>query len=142
MINLENNTITVEVLVQAPLQKVWDCWTTPEDICNWNFASDTWHNPRATNNLVVGGSFVYHMAAKDGSFAFDFNGEYEQIVPQSLIVYHIEGGRKVTVHFSSEPDGIRVLETFEPEEVNSLDLQESGWQAILNNFKKYTEANA
>ncbi|MEQ1625071.1 MAG: SRPBCC domain-containing protein [Sediminibacterium sp.] len=140
MINQENNTITVEAIVDAPLKKVWECWTQPDHICQWNNASPDWHTPSATNDLQVGGEFHYLMAAKDGSFSFDFNGTYENILTESLIVYHIEGGRKVIINFKETGTGIQITETFEAEEVNSLDLQEMGWQSILNNFKQYTEA--
>jgi uncharacterized protein YndB with AHSA1/START domain len=142
MINQENNTITVKTIVDAPLKKVWEFWTQPDQICQWNNASPDWHTPTATNDLEPGGEFHYLMAAKDGSFSFDFNGVYETVLHESLIVYHIEDGRKVIVNFNQEEFGVQITEIFEAEEVNALDLQEMGWQSILNNFKQYTESKA
>ncbi len=133
-------TITVTTTVNAPLSKVWQYFTQPEHIMNWNNASPDWHCPAATNNLVAGGEFHYTMAAKDGSYSFDFNGTYEGLEKESVIVYFIEDGRKVIVTFEETAEGVLVTEVFEPEEVNSMELQKMGWQAILDNFKKYTES--
>jgi uncharacterized protein YndB with AHSA1/START domain len=123
------STITVKATVNAPLSKVWQYFTQPEHIMNWNNASPDWHCPAATNNLVAGGEFHYTMAAKDGSYSFDFTGTYEGFAD----------GRKVIVTFEEEAEGVLITETFEPEEVNSMELQKGGWQAILDNFKTYTE---
>jgi len=133
------NDITITAWVEAPLDKVWAYWTQPEHIMNWNHASDDWHCPKAVNDLVKGGEFHYTMAAKDGSFSFDFNGTYEEIHPGVSIDYFIEDGRKVSVQFQSEGEGVRVTSAFEPEEVNSMEVQKAGWQAILDNFKKCVE---
>jgi len=134
-------SITVEATVNAPVEKVWKFWTTPEDIIQWNSASDDWHTPTAKNDLRKDGEFVYHMAAKDGSFAFDFGGVYTEVKTNELIAYTMGDGRKAKVAFTDNGNETKVVETFEAEEVNSVDMQRSGWQAILNNFKKYTEAN-
>ena len=106
---------------------------------SWNHASDDWHCPAAENNLVVGGNFTYRMAANDGSVSFDFHGTYQKVEPMKLIAYHIEDGRYVEVTFEEDGECVLVRESFEPEEVNGLDLQEQGWQLILNNFKAHAE---
>jgi uncharacterized protein YndB with AHSA1/START domain len=131
--------ITITAIVEAPIDKVWAYWTQPEHIVQWNHASDDWYCPRATNDLVKGGEFHYIMAAKDGSVSFDFNGMYEEVRPGVSIEYFIEDGRHVSVIFQSEGTGVRVTSTFEPEEVNSMEAQKGGWQAILDNFKKHAE---
>lgn len=133
--------ITVETIVNSDIGKVWDYWTKPEHIVNWNFASADWECPSATNELQMGGVFHYMMAAKDGSASFDFNGLYTNVVPQSLIEYTIEDGRKVSVSLNEEDGGVRVVETFEMEHENPRDMQQAGWQAILDNFKGYVEEN-
>lgn len=133
-------TITVQTIVEAPVSHVWKCWTTPEDIINWNNASDDWHTPKAVNNLHIGGQFVYRMEAKDGSFGFDFGGVYSKVISEKLIEYTIDDGRKVKITFSGTQNKTEVVETFEAETMNSIELQRIGWQAILDNFKRYTEA--
>lgn len=140
---MENNqqTITVQAQINELIDKVWTYWTSPEHITNWNFASDDWHSPSAKNDLQIGGKFSYTMASKDGCMAFDFNGIYTNIIPHQLIEYTIEGGRKVKLIFEQADNNTIVTEIFEPEDINSLELQKSGWQAILNNFKKYVESN-
>jgi uncharacterized protein YndB with AHSA1/START domain len=136
----KNSTaITVETNIQAPVEKVWNYWTAPEHIMNWCQASDDWHAPAATNDLRVGGEFSTTMAAKDGSFSFDFGGKYDQVIPHKLIEYTMSDGRRVKVTFSSEGTQTNVVETFDPEDTNPLEMQRGGWQAILDNFKKYTE---
>ena len=139
---METNTtmITVEATVNAPVEKVWKFWNLPEHITQWCNASDDWHAPHAENDLRVGGKFLTRMEAKDKSFGFDFNGIYDKVVPNQLISYAIEGGRKVKIEFISKGDKTQVIETFEPENENPLEMQKDGWQAILNNFKKYTES--
>lgn len=132
--------LTVSTIINASLQQVWKSWTDPEDIVCWNFASSDWHCPAARNNLAPGGEFAYTMSAKDGSVSFVFGGTYQHIVPEESIVYFIEDGRKVIVLFTQTNDGIEVTEVFEPEAVNSLELQVAGWQAILDNFKKHVES--
>ena len=131
--------IKVEAKVKASLAHVWDSWTNTEDIMAWNHASDDWYCPAAENNLVPEGNFTYRMAAKDGSVVFDFHGTYQKVEPMNLISYYIEDGRYVEVKFEEEGEYVNIIETFEPEEVNSLDLQQQGWQLILNNFKAHSE---
>ncbi len=115
---------------------VWEAWTQPDHICNWNFASDDWCCPGATNNLLPGGTFNYRMEATDGSAGFDFEGTYVEVEPHKLIRYTIGDGRLVDIRFEDGPGGITVTESFETEDVNSAELQRQGWQAILDNFKK------
>lgn len=131
--------LTVHVLVKAPLERVWACWTAPDHITHWNFASEDWHCPKAENTLVAGGGFAYTMAAKDGSFSFIFRGTYDIVETFQRIEYFIEDGRKVKVTFEVQDSDIRITEIFEPEAVHSQDQQKAGWQAILGNFKKYVE---
>lgn len=132
--------ITIEATVNAPLEKVWNYWTMPEHITKWNSASDDWHTPKAENDLRTGGKFSARMEAKDGSFGFDFWGIYDIVTTHELIEYTLGDDRKVTISFTPAEGGIKVVESFEAESTNSLELQQGGWQAILNNFKKYTEA--
>jgi uncharacterized protein YndB with AHSA1/START domain len=134
------NIITVETTVKAPVEKVWKTWSTPEDIKQWNSASDDWHTPFAENDLRTGGKFSSRMEAKDGSMGFDFAGVYENVVPNELIEYTIGDGRKVKITFSANGNETKVSETFEAEDQNPLEMQRSGWQSILDNFKKYTES--
>jgi len=128
-------------MVNAPMARVWEYFTGPTHIIKWNFASDDWQCPSAENNLVVGGTFNYRMEAKDGSFGFDFGGTYNEIKPNLLIAYTLGDGRKVSVTFASAGDQTNIVETFEAETQNSPEIQKAGWQAILDNFKKYVEAN-
>lgn len=133
--------ITIESKIHAPLEKVWQYWTLPEHIINWNHASDDWHAPSAENDLRTGGKFIFRMESKDGSMGFDFNGIYDIVIPNEQIAYTIEGGRKVNILFSSDGETTNVKEIFEPEDENFIELQRNGWQAILDNFKKYSESN-
>jgi uncharacterized protein YndB with AHSA1/START domain len=133
-------TITVKNTVNAPVEKVWNLWTGPEHITKWNNASDDWHTPSAENDLRTGGKFVARMEAKDGSTGFDFGGVYDEIKTHELIAYTIGDGRKVKITFAATGASTNVVETFEAEGTNSIELQRSGWQAILDNFKKYAEA--
>ena len=133
--------ITVEVIINAPVEKVWKYFSEPEHIVKWNFASDDWHSPKAENDLRVGGKFTSSMAAKDGSFSFDFSGTYTEIKEHELITYNIEDGRTVQITFAQDGDNTKVTETFDPESQNAKEMQQAGWQAILNNFKKHVEAN-
>lgn len=135
----EKVTITVETTVHAPVEKVWEYWTEPQHITKWSFASDDWHAPNAENDLRVGGSFTTRMEAKDGSFGFEFGGVYDEIKPNHFISYILGDGRKVTVTFISQENNTKVVETFEAEGTNSIEQQKAGWQAILDNFKKYSE---
>lgn len=132
--------ITIETLVNAPIEKVWKCWSEPQHITQWNNASDDWYSPQAENNLKEGGTFTTTMAAKDGSVSFDFGGVYTKVEEHQLIEYKINDGRSVQIKFSSNGTQTQVTETFEAEDMHSHELQKEGWQSILNNFKKYTEA--
>lgn len=134
-------TITVQSIVKAPIERIWDFWTKPEHIVKWAFASDDWEAPHAENDVRIGGKFRTVMAAKDKSAGFDFTGAYTNVRQLKLIEYDIDDGRHVKVEFAEIPEGVKVTETFEPEKVNPEDMQRSGWQAILNNFKKYSEGN-
>lgn len=133
--------ITVQSTINAPVQKVWDLWNTPKHIMNWCYASDDWHTPRSENDLRTGGRFVSTMAAKDGSFSFDFGGVYTDVKTNEFIAYTIDDRRTVQVSFSSDGDKTTVTEVFEAESINPVEMQQGGWQAILDNFKKYAEAN-
>ena len=135
----QKDSITVETLIHAPIEKVWDFWTKPEHITQWNNASQDWHTPRAENDLQIGGKFLSRMEAKDGSFGFDFEGIYDEVLTNEKISYTILDDRKVTITFLPTENGVQVTETFEAETMNTLELQKMGWQAILNNFKKYVE---
>ncbi|QHS60453.1 SRPBCC family protein [Chitinophaga agri] len=133
--------ITIESTVQAPVAKVWEYWNQPEHIKQWAFASEDWHAPKSENDLRIGGTFSTTMAAKDGSFSFDFGGEYTDVKEHKLIEYTLGDGRKVSILFSTMGDSTKVVQTFEAEEENPLEMQRDGWQAILNNFTKYTETH-
>jgi uncharacterized protein YndB with AHSA1/START domain len=133
--------LTVMSDVNAPLRKVWDYWTKPEHIVKWNNASDDWHTPHAENDLRVGGHFKARMEAKDGSMGFDFGGSYDVVEDQHYIEYTLGDGRKVRITFTAEGDKTNVVESFEAEDQHSIELQQNGWQAIMDNFKKYTENN-
>jgi uncharacterized protein YndB with AHSA1/START domain len=135
----ENTTIIVRAIIKAPIEQIWKNWVTPSDITRWNNASEDWFTPRAENDLRPGGKFLYRMEAKDGSFGFDFEGVYDIVKEQEYIEYHLADGRKVKITFKSTGKGTEIVESFDAESVNSIDLQRSGWQAILNNFKKHTE---
>ena len=136
-----STAITVQTTVNAPIEKVWKFWTEPGHIIHWNNASDDWHTPRAENDLRVGGKFSARMEAKDGSFGFDFSGDYTNVVEHKTIEFKMGDGRKVKIDFSSEGNATKVVETFDAENTHSVEMQKSGWQAILDNFKKYTETN-
>jgi len=133
-------SITVENTVNAPVEKVWQFFTSPEHITKWNFASDDWECPYAENDLRAGGKFLSRMEAKDGSFGFDFGGVYDEVIPNKVINYSIGDGRKVNILFSAAGGETKIITTFDAESVNPVEMQRGGWQAILNNFKKYTES--
>ncbi|MBA4191876.1 MAG: ATPase [Planctomycetaceae bacterium] len=130
--------ITVETIVAAPVEAVWRAWTTPDDITQWNAASDDWHTTAATVDLRVGGTFSSRMEAKDGSMGFDFAGVYTQVVPHERIECSF-GGRVLVVEFVPENGKVRVRETFDAEETHSIEQQRSGWQAILDRFARHVE---
>jgi predicted 3-demethylubiquinone-9 3-methyltransferase (glyoxalase superfamily)/uncharacterized protein YndB with AHSA1/START domain len=136
----EKTNITVETTIHAPIDKVWQHFTAPAHIEQWNAASDDWHCPKAINDLRTGGTFVFTMAARDGSVFFDFNGIYDEVVENQHIAYTTADGRKVEVEFRAEGGNTHVVETFEAENIHSHEMQRAGWQAILDNFKKHTEA--
>jgi uncharacterized protein YndB with AHSA1/START domain len=123
------------------VEKVWNYWSAPEHITRWAFASDDWHAPYADNDLRTDGKFKTTMAAKDGSFSFDFEGVYTNVQPNKVIEYIMPDGRKVKTIFSGNGNETKVIETFDPETENPIEMQRAGWQAILDNFKKYTESN-
>jgi uncharacterized protein YndB with AHSA1/START domain len=131
--------LTVETTVNAPVDKVWRAYTTPEDIKQWNAASADWHTTAASVDLRVGGQFSSRMEAKDGSFGFDFAGTYTKIVEHQLIEYSF-GDRTAQVEFAGTPAGVRVRVSFESEPTHSIEQQQQGWQAILDNFKRHVEA--
>jgi uncharacterized protein YndB with AHSA1/START domain len=131
--------ITVQATINSPIEKVWEFWTLPKHIIKWNNASDDWHTTRSENDLRTGGKFHSRMEAKDGSMGFDFEGIYEVVNPNELIEYSMSDGRKVRIEFYSFNDETTVVETFDPEALNPVDMQRTGWQMILDNFKKYTE---
>jgi uncharacterized protein YndB with AHSA1/START domain len=132
--------ITVETTVNAPVEKVWKMWTSPEHIKGWNNASDDWTCPSASNDLRPGGKFNYRMEAKDGSFGFDFGGIFDELTENKFMSYTIGDGRKVQVTFTPDGNSTKVSETFEAEGVNPVEMQRGGWQNILDSFKKYTES--
>lgn len=134
--------ITVEATVKAPVEKVWRCWTEPEHITQWCQASDDWHAPYADNDVRKGGKFKTTMAAKDGSFSFDFGGVYTNVEKHALIEYDMEDGRKVKIVFTPVGNETKVTETFDAENENPVEMQRGGWQAILDNFKKHTESQS
>jgi uncharacterized protein YndB with AHSA1/START domain len=136
----EKTSITVETVIKAPIDKVWKNWTNPEAIIKWNNASDDWHTTEAVNDLRVGGKFSARMEAKDGSFGFDFYGFYDKVITNELIEYTLGDDRKVKIIFTKQGNNTQIIETFEAENTNSIELQKGGWQAILDNFKKFTES--
>jgi uncharacterized protein YndB with AHSA1/START domain len=136
----EGKSVTVEATINAPVEKVWNFWSAPEHITQWCQASDDWHAPKAENDLRTGGSFSTTMAAKDGSFSFDFGGTYTNVRQHELMEYVMGDGRKVRITFAPEGKGTRVVETFNAEAMHPVDFQRSGWQAIIDNFRKYTES--
>jgi uncharacterized protein YndB with AHSA1/START domain len=137
---MDKTPITVEAVINAPLEKVWEYWNGPEHITKWAFASDDWEARDAENDLRDGGKFKTTMAAKDNSASFEFGGVYSAVKENELIEYDMSDGRHVKVEFTELPEGVKVIETFDPEDENPAEMQREGWQAILDNFKKYTES--
>lgn len=131
--------ITVETTVNKPVENVWKIWTTPADIRQWNNPFDDWHSPRVENDLKQGGSFLYRMEAKDGSAGFDHCGKYDKVINNQLIEYTVSDGRKSIIKFVPTGDTTIVIETFEPEKENPIEMQRDFCQSVLNNFKKYAE---
>ena len=134
--------ITVETIIAASIEKVWEFWTMPEHVIKWNNAAEDWYTPYAENDLKEGGKFKYTMASKDGTNSFDLEGIYTQVIPLSAIKFTLADGRKVNITFENKEKGVLITEKFEAETENSKELQQQGWQAILDNFKKYTENNS
>jgi len=139
MENEKATMITIESSIHAPVKKVWAYWTEPAHIVKWNAASDDWHTTRAENDLRTGGKFSSRMEAKDGSMGFDFGGIYDLVKEHAFIESTLGDGRKMKVVFTPNGDSTHVSESFEPEKMNAIEMQRAGWQAILDNFKKYTE---
>lgn len=137
--NTMTQVITIEAIINAPIEKVWEYWIEPEHIVKWNAASDDWHTTKATNDLRVGGKFSSRMEAKDGSFGFDFEGTYTAVDLHKKIEYTMSDGRNVSTEFTEQSGGCKVVTKFDAEETNPVEMQRGGWQAILDNFKKYVE---
>jgi len=133
--------ITIESVISASTKKVWDYYTLPEHITKWNFASDDWHCPKTENDLRVGGKLMSRMEAKDGSFGFDFEAIYDEVINHKKISYNLTDGRQVITVFEIQNGKTKVTTTFDAETQNSVELQRNGWQSILDNFKKYVESN-
>ena len=133
--------ITVETTINAPVEKAWEYFSLPKHIINWNNASEDWCTPKSENDFREGGKFVNRMEAKDGSIGFDFTGTYSKIIPNEYIEYTITDGRNVKIHFAPDGEKTKIEESFEAETSHPKDVQKAGWQNILDNFKKYTEAN-
>jgi len=131
--------IQIQTVIQRPVAEVWTYWTEPEHIKAWNAASDDWHTTEATNDVQAGGRFSSHMAAKDGSMGFDFSGVYQEVILYEKLAYTLDDGRNVTVRFTANGEETEVVETFEAESVNPPEMQQAGWQAILDRFKAYAE---
>jgi predicted 3-demethylubiquinone-9 3-methyltransferase (glyoxalase superfamily)/uncharacterized protein YndB with AHSA1/START domain len=138
----EEKIVMVQTRIDAPVELVWKLWTSPGDIIKWNYASDDWHTPRAVNDLRTGGRFSFRMEAVNGSEGFDFEGEYERIIPYEEISYRMDDGREVTILFTRNNGRTKIIETFEPEKINAIEKQQEGWQVILNNFKRYAEVKS
>lgn len=133
--------IKIEAAVAAPVSKTWSYWTEPHHITQWNFADPSWQCPKASNDLKAGGKYSARMEAKDGSFGFDFEAIYDEVVTQKKIVYTMLDGRKVTTTFEAVGNATKVTSIFDAEKENPEEMQKDGWQAILNNFKKYAETH-
>lgn len=138
----EKQSITIKATINEPIEKVWKFWTEPEHIKKWNSASEDWHTIAAENDLRTGGKFFSRMEAKDGSFGFDFGGVYDEVKLHEVIAYTLGDERKVKITFDCDENKTEVIETFEAEGEHSIEMQQAGWQAILDNFKRYTEETA
>jgi uncharacterized protein YndB with AHSA1/START domain len=138
---MKTNKITIQAIISADSKKVWDYYTQPEHITKWNFATDDWQCPSASNDMRVGGKYSARMEAKDGSFGFDFEATYNEIVEGQKFTFTMPDNREVNVIFNRLDDKSEVIVTFDTETENPIEMQRDGWQAILNNYKKYTETN-
>lgn len=136
---MDKQKITVTTKIKAPVERAWDYYNNPEHVTEWNHASDDWHCPRAENDLRVGGTFNYRMEAKDGSEGFDFGGTYTEVEENKTVAYKMGDGREVRATFEPADDGTKITVVFDAESQNTLELQQQGWQAILDNFKTYAE---
>lgn len=136
---MSTNKISIETIVTGEKKRVWDFWTKPEHIVKWNFASDDWHCPASENDLRVGGKMKSRMEAKDGSFGFDFEAIYDEVVDQKMIAYTMGDGRQAVTTFENVDGKTKVTTAFDAEDTNPIEMQRGGWQAILNNFKQYAE---
>lgn len=134
------NTITVSANILADVSKVWNHYTNADHITKWNFASEDWHCPSVSIDLKVGGKHIARMEAKDGSFGFDFEAVYDEVEPNKKLSYTMGDGRSAEITFTSANNSTEVSITFDADE-HPLEMQQMGWQAILNNFKSYTERN-
>ncbi|MEO3428726.1 SRPBCC family protein [Pelagibius sp. CAU 1746] len=137
---MTNNQITIDTIIDAPVERVWQAYSTPADITQWNFASDDWCCPSAEADLKVGGAYKARMEAKDGSFGFDFEAVYDEVDPHKALTLAMSDGRKARTTFESSGGQTKVTTTFDAEDQNPIDIQRDGWQAILNNFKRHVEA--
>lgn len=137
---MSKKQIEISTKVEGDIDNVWECWTQPNHITQWNSPSDQWHTPKAENDLRETGKFNFRMEAKDGSAGFDFSGTYDEVKEKEIIRYSLDDGRKVDISFKDENNKVLILEKFEPEAQNSEDMQREGWQAILDNFKSYVES--
>lgn len=136
---IKSDLIKVETVVNAPIEKVWEYWVAPKHIVKWNNASEDWHTTETKNDLKIGGKFTSRMEAKDGSFGFDFGGVYTEVRLYEVTSYVLGDGRKVEINFINEENKTKIIENFEGENENPPEFQQMGWQAILDNFKKYSE---
>lgn len=134
--------IQIEATTTADLPTVWKAWTSPEHIIHWNAASPDWHSPRSESDLRVGGRFSTRMEARDGSMGFDFGGTFTQVEPEACVAFEMDDQRTVSVVFTAEAGGTRIVEVFDAEDQNSAEMQRDGWQSILNNFVTYVETDS
>lgn len=139
---MDSNVVTISTLVDAPIDTVWKFWTEPDHIKQWNHASDDWHTTEAENDLRIDGKFRSRMEAKDQSMGFDFEGVYEAVEVNELIQYRLEDERRVRISFTSEGDQTKVVEVFDAESMNPVEMQRQGWQAILDNFTRYANGKS
>lgn len=139
MTTTEKTSVTIEATINAPVEKVWACWTAPQHIVNWCSASQDWHVPKAENDVRPGGKFLTRMEAKDGSMGVEFGGVYDDVIENELIQYTMGDSRRVKVVFTGNGHQTKLIETFDAESENPVEMQRAGWQSILDNFKKYTE---
>lgn len=139
---MKTEHIAIATNISSTKDLVWKCYTQPEHIMKWNFATDEWHCPKATCDLRPGGEFSFRMASRDGAHEFDLKGKYAEVEAQEYLSYTLEDGRQVEVRFLKRSEGTLLEQSFEPESSNDVEMQRAGWQAILDNFKKYVESNS